>query len=81
MKTRKQKLNFIALVSPCDSNVPRANNKETNGCSFESQKAYRGQPRTYWWNYVEDLAWSRLGILPAKLPLVAGDRDAWRSQL
>ena len=32
-------------------------------------------------NYVKDLAWSRLGIPPAKLPLVAGDRDAWRSQL
>ena len=39
------------------------------------------EPRTRWRNYVEDLAWSRLGIPPAKLPLVAGDRDAWRSQL
>ena len=25
--------------------------------------------------------WSRFGILPAKLSPVAGDRDAWRSQL
>ena len=28
-----------ALVWPCDTNVPRANNKATNGCSFEWQKA------------------------------------------
>ena len=28
-----------------------------------------------------NLAWFRLGILPAELPLVAEDRDAWRSQL
>ena len=44
-------------------------------------KRPRGQPRTCWWNYVEDLAWSCLGIPPAKLPLVAGDRDNWRSEL
>ena len=31
--------------------------------------------------YVEDLAWSSAGILPAKLSLVAGDRNACRSQL
>ena len=46
----------------------------------------RGQPRTRWGNYAEDLAWSHLGISPAKLLLVAGDKvagdkDAWRSQL
>ena len=46
-----------------------------------SGKRPRGQPRTRWRNYVEDLAWSRLGIPPAKLPLVAEDRDAWRCQL
>ena len=39
-----------------------------------------GPERPSWQNYVEDLAWSRLGIPPAELPLVAGDRDAWRSQ-
>ena len=44
-------------------------------------KRPRGRPRTRWRNYVEDLARSRLEIPPAKLPLVAGDRDAWRSQL
>ena len=44
-------------------------------------KRPRGEPKTRWRNYVEDLAWSRLGIAPAKFPLVAGDRDAWRSQL
>ena len=36
-------------------------------------KRPRGRPRTCWRNYVEDLAWSRLGIPPAKLPLVAGE--------
>ena len=46
-----------------------------------SGKRPRGQPRTRWRNYVEDLARSRLEIPPAKLPLVAGDRNAWRSQL
>ena len=34
-------------------------------------KSPRGRPQTRWRNYVEELAWSRLGILPAKLPLVA----------
>ena len=49
--------------------------------ALSCDKGPRGRPRTRWRNYVEDLAWSRLGIPPAKLPLVAGDRDAWRSQL
>ena len=49
--------------------------------ALTSVKRPRGQPRTYWQNYVKDLAWSHLRILPAKLPLVAGDWDAWRSQL
>ena len=42
-------------------------------------KRPKGQPKTRWRNYVEDLR--RLGIPPAELPLVAEDRDAWRSQL
>ena len=46
-----------------------------------SGKRLRGQPRTRRQNYVEDLAWSRFGIPPAKLLLVARDRDAWISQL
>ena len=33
-----------------------------------SGKRSRGRPRACWWNYVEDLAWSRLEIPPAKLP-------------
>ena len=49
--------------------------------ALPSGKRPRGPPRTRWGNYVEDLAWSHLGISPAKLPLVAGNRDAWRSQL
>ena len=44
-------------------------------------KKPRGRPKTHWRNYVEDLAWSCLEIPPTKLPLVAGDGDAWRSQL
>ena len=69
----------IALVWPCDTNVPRANSKTTD--ALPSGKRPRERPRTRWRNYVEDLAWSRLGIKPAKLLLVAGDRDTWRSQL
>ena len=44
-------------------------------------KRPRGRLRTCWKNYVEDLGWSHLGIPRAELPLVAEDRDAWRSQL
>ena len=49
--------------------------------ALPSGKRPRGRPRTRWQNYVEDLAWSRLGIPPAKLPLIEGGWDAWRSQL
>ena len=48
--------------------------------ALPSDKRPRGQTRTHWQNYVEDLAWSRLGIPPVKLLLVAGDQDAWRFQ-
>ena len=44
-------------------------------------KMPRERPKTRWRNYVEDLAWSRLEIRLVQLPLVAGDQDAWRSQL
>ena len=49
--------------------------------ALPSGKRPKAQPRTRWWNYVKDQAWSSLGIPPVKLPLVAGDRDAWRSHL
>ena len=49
--------------------------------ALPSGKRPRGRPRNRWRNYVEDLVWSRLGIPPVKLPLVAGDWDAWRSQI
>ena len=49
--------------------------------ALPSGKRRRGRPKTRWRNYVEDLARLRLGIPPAELPQVAGDRDAWRSQL
>ena len=51
--------------------------QKTHAVPLQRPRPNRPQGR----NYVEDLAWSRLGIPPAKLPLVAGDRDAWRSQL
>ena len=43
--------------------------------ALPSGKGLEGNPRTCWQNYVEDLAWSCLGIPPPKLPLVAGDQD------
>ena len=49
--------------------------------AFPGSKRPRGQKRTRWRNYAEDLAWSRLGIPPAESPLVAKDQDAWRSQI
>ena len=39
--------------------------------ALPSDKRPRGRLRTGWRNYVKELAWSRLGIPPAKLPLVA----------
>ena len=44
--------------------------------ALPSGKRSRRRPRNRWRNYVEDLAWSGLGIPPAKLPLVAVGRDA-----
>ena len=44
--------------------------------ALPSGKRPRGRPKTRWRNYAEDLAWSRLGIPQAELPLAAGDRDA-----
>ena len=49
--------------------------------ALPSGKRPRWRPKTRWWDYAEDLAWLHLGIPPAKLPLVAGDRSPWRSQL
>ena len=49
--------------------------------ALPSGKKPKGQPRISKKNYIEDLAWSHLGIPLAELLLVAGDRDAWRSQL
>ena len=49
--------------------------------ALPSSKRLRGQLRSRARNYVEDLAWLRIGMSPAELLLVIGDRDAWRSQL
>ena len=49
--------------------------------SFPSGKRLRRPPRTRWQNYVANLARLHLEIPPTELPLVAGGRDAWRSQL
>ena len=38
--------------------------------ALPSGKKPRERPRTRWWKYVEDLAWSSLEISPAELPLV-----------
>ena len=50
-------------------------------CSTPIGRRPRGRPRTRWRDYVEDLSWSRLGILAEHLSFVAEDRDAWRLQL
>ena len=44
-------------------------------------KKSRERRGTRWRSYVEDLAWSGLGIPQAELPLIAGDWGAWTSQL
>ena len=49
--------------------------------ALPSGKRPRWRPKTRCQIYAEDLAWSRLGIPPTELPLVAGDWNAWRSQL
>ena len=49
--------------------------------ALPSSKILRGKLRSRGRNYVEDLAWLRIGMLPAELLLVVGDGDAWRSQL
>ena len=41
----------------------------------------RGRPRTRWRDYVSQLAWERLGILPEELVEVAGERRVWASLL
>ena len=48
---------------------------------FRVAKGLEGDPELAGGIMFKDLAWSRLGIPPAKLPLAAGDRDTWRSQL
>ena len=49
--------------------------------ALPSDKRPRDRPRTHWQNNAKDLAWSRLRIPPAQLPLVAEDWNAWRFQL
>ena len=39
----------------------------------------RGRPRTRWSDYVAQLAWERLGILPEVLEEVSGEREVWVS--
>ena len=48
--------------------------------ALQSGNKARKRPRT-WQNYVEDLAWSHFGVLPAESQLVQLDRNAWRRQL
>ena len=48
--------------------------------TLPGSKRPRRRPRTRWRDYAEDLAWSRLGIPRAELPLVAKDLVPWISQ-
>uniref|UniRef100_A0A671UNG7 Reverse transcriptase domain-containing protein n=2 Tax=Sparus aurata TaxID=8175 RepID=A0A671UNG7_SPAAU len=41
----------------------------------------RGRPRTRWCDYVAQLAWERLGVLPEELEAVSGEREVWVSLL
>ena len=49
--------------------------------ALPSRKITTKQPRTHWRDYAEYLAWSRLQIPPAELPLLANDQDASRLKL
>ncbi|TWW63109.1 hypothetical protein D4764_03G0001170 [Takifugu flavidus] len=40
-----------------------------------------GRPRTLWRDYVSQLVWERLGILPDELEEVTGEREVWASLL
>lgn len=40
-----------------------------------------GRPRTYWRDYILQLAWERLGIHQEKLKSVARDREFWADLL
>uniref|UniRef100_A0A671X7J4 Reverse transcriptase domain-containing protein n=1 Tax=Sparus aurata TaxID=8175 RepID=A0A671X7J4_SPAAU len=44
-------------------------------------KRPRGRPRTRWCDYITQLAWERLGILPEELEAVSGEREVWVSLL
>ena len=57
--TTPHKTISTALVRLCDTNVPRANGKATNGCSFEWQKAQRATQ-----NSLAELC-GRPGIVPS----------------
>ena len=46
---------------------------------LESGKRPRGRPRIRWRDCAKDLAWSRLAIPPAELPIVVKDQGVCRS--
>ena len=46
-----------------------------------TERRPRGRPRTRWSDYVAQLAWERLGILPEELEEVSGEREVWASLL
>jgi len=41
----------------------------------------RGRPRTWWCDFISDLAWSRVGVEPAELSEIAVDRAVCRDLL
>jgi len=43
-----------------------------------SGKRPSGRPRTRWCNYIFNLSWFCLGVEPAELSVISGDREAFR---
>ena len=40
-----------------------------------------GRPRTRWTDYIKDLGWNGLGLLPSEIMEMMEDREVWRLNL
>jgi len=60
------------LVRPCIQNVP-GKNGELSPSGYSLHPRVRVRPRTWWNDYISDLAWSRLGVELAKLSEISVD--------
>lgn len=49
--------------------------------TFSNLFLNKRRPRTCWRDYICRLAWKRLGIPPAELGEVAGEREIWAALL